>query len=96
MPVCVQGRCSTPPPASFNLVEPVPPGACAILVEEDFLDVPVGNLVFWLDSVYVAMASPGTSESSVLVLQVCSCPSRVTRILLNDSLWSFCLQTDWL
>eukprot|EP00892_Ulva_mutabilis_P000467 jgi/Ulvmu1/10420/UM062_0016.1 len=48
--------------------QPVPPGACAILVREDFLDVPLGSLQFWLDSVYVAIPAPGTSESSVLVL----------------------------
>lgn len=66
----VQGKCSTQPPPYFNLTEPLPDGACAILVREDFLDVPVGTMRLWLDSLYVAIAQPGTSESSVLVLHV--------------------------
>eukprot|EP00892_Ulva_mutabilis_P000465 jgi/Ulvmu1/10419/UM062_0015.1 len=66
----IGGRCTTPPPARFNLREPVPLGACAILVVEDFLDIPVGSIQFWLDSVYVAIEDPGTSNSSVLVLHV--------------------------
>ena len=72
----LQGRCATPPPASFGLTEPVPLGACAILVKEDFLDVPMRTQQFWLDSVYVAIAAPGTSESSVLLLHVRRLPAR--------------------
>lgn len=68
--VRVQGRCSQPPPAAFNLTEPVPLGACAILVIEDGLDVPLGTHHLWLDSLYFRIATPGTRESAVLLLHV--------------------------
>lgn len=48
----------------------MPQGACAILVREDFLDTPLGTSCLLLDSLYVAVAAPGSGESSVLVLHV--------------------------
>ena len=67
----MQGACDTPPPAYFGLTQPVPPGACAILVTEDFLDVAVGTKQLWFDSLYVAVAQPGPKPSSILFLHVC-------------------------
>ena len=70
----------------------MPPGACAILVGEDFLDIPIGTRQFWMDSVYVAIQDPGTGNSSVLVLHV-RCPAfhphlprPVTLLLSHNSL----------
>jgi len=70
----LQGRCGSPAPSSFELKEAVPPGACGVLVKEDFLDVPLGSGGqgggLLLDSLYVAVASPAGSGSSVLLLHV--------------------------
>eukprot|EP00892_Ulva_mutabilis_P011741 jgi/Ulvmu1/893/UM100_0049.1 len=65
----IAGRCSTPAPASFQLSEPLPPQACAILVREDFIDVPLRTERLWLDSLYVVMASNPGGDSAVLCLQ---------------------------
>lgn len=70
----VQGRCDDEPPDSFGLEEPMPPGACAILVKEDFIDAPLGTTCLLLDSLYVAIAEPGSRKSAVLVLHVRGCP----------------------
>ena len=69
----MQGRCGELPPESFNLTEPVPPGACAILVKEDFLDAPLGTTCLLLDSLYIAVDTTPMRRrprSSVLVLHV--------------------------
>lgn len=66
----LQGRCDGRAPASFKLKEALPPGACAVLVKEDFLDIPLGSGSLLLDSLYVAVASPAGSSSSVLLLHV--------------------------
>eukprot|EP00892_Ulva_mutabilis_P000474 jgi/Ulvmu1/10427/UM062_0023.1 len=67
----ITGNCTAPPPAEFMLTEPMPAGACAVLVREDFLDAPLGTTCLLLDSLYVAVsARTVTPESSVLVLHV--------------------------
>ena len=48
----------------------MPDDACAILVKEDFLDAPLGTSCLLLDSLYVAVASPAGTGSSVLILHV--------------------------
>lgn len=73
--VVLQGRCESPAPAAFNLTQPLPRGTCAVLVREDFLEVPLGAASpgsggLLLDSLYVAMASPNRIDSAVLLLQV--------------------------
>ena len=68
----VQGRCTTAAPPRFQLSEPLPAGGCAIRVKEEFLDVPLRTDQLWVDSLYVAMSSPGSGNSSVLYLQVTS------------------------
>lgn len=70
----LQGRCNEPVPASFQLQEQLPLGACALLVREDFLDVPLNTDSIWLDSLYVAVSRPPGGDSSVLLLQVRSLP----------------------
>lgn len=79
----VQGQCEGPAPEHFYLTEPLPHGACAILVEEDFLDAPLGTSCVLLDSLYVAVAAPGPEASSVLLLQVCPSPSPVAITLIT-------------
>lgn len=66
----LQGRCEELPPRAFGLTEPVPSGACAILVKEDFMDAPLTTCLL-LDSLYVAVKQPGTRQSSVLLMHVC-------------------------
>lgn len=70
----MQGNCEGPAPASFGLTEPVPAGACAVRVREDFLDAPLGTTCLLLDSLYMVVA-PRTplQRSSVLVLHVRRC-----------------------
>ena len=53
----------------------MPPGACGVLVKEDFLDIPLGTGRggqdgLLLDSLYVALASPAGGGSSNLILHV--------------------------
>ena len=68
---CVQGKCDGPPPNSFTLTEPMPPGACAVQVREDFLDAPSGTTCLLIDSLYVLVAPRGgVDTSSVLILHV--------------------------
>ena len=68
---CVQGKCDGPPPKSFTLTEPMPPGACAVQVREDFLDAPSGTTCLLIDSLYVLVAPRGgVDTSSVLILHV--------------------------
>ena len=68
---CMQGRCDGPPPDDFNLTEPLPPGACALRVREDFLDAPLGTTCLLLDSLYVLVAPRAeVMTSSVLILHV--------------------------
>eukprot|EP00892_Ulva_mutabilis_P000473 jgi/Ulvmu1/10426/UM062_0022.1 len=67
----VTGNCTAPPPAEFMLTEPMPPGACAVLVKEDFLDAPLGTTCLLLDSLYIAVSARSvTLEQSVLVLHI--------------------------
>lgn len=66
----IVGDCFHDPPGSFELTEPRPRGACAILVKEDFLDAPLGTSCLLLDSLYIAVASPAGTSSSVLILHV--------------------------
>eukprot|EP00892_Ulva_mutabilis_P000479 jgi/Ulvmu1/10431/UM062_0027.1 len=67
----ITGKCEGPPPPSFKLSEPMPPGACAVQVKEDFLDAPLGTTCLLLDSLYVVVAPRGPrSKSSVLILHV--------------------------
>ena len=67
----MQGRCEGPPPGNFNLTEPLPPGACALRVREDFLDAPSGTTCLLIDSLYVLVAPRGeVMTSSVLILHV--------------------------
>lgn len=83
----MQGRCKGKAPASFGLTEPMPDRACAILVKEDFLDAPLGTTCLLLDSLYVAVASPASGESSVLVLHV--------RSLLHPKSGVMCLEFEF-
>lgn len=92
-PLNLQGRCNAAAPDYFRLVEPLPEGGCALLVREDFLDVPLRTDKLWLDSLYVAVAHPPGGDSSVLFLQVCflQIPRPCTAVMSAISPWySWC------
>ena len=85
----MQGRCSGRAPSSFKLKESMPPGACGVLVKEDFLDIPLGTGRggqdgLLLDSLYVALASPAGSGSSNLILHV-RCPPLGLQLHMKES-----------
>eukprot|EP00892_Ulva_mutabilis_P011719 jgi/Ulvmu1/891/UM100_0046.1 len=54
---------------SFRLSEPLPHGACAVLVREDFIEVPLHTERLWLDSLYVMMATAPGGDNAKLCLQ---------------------------
>ena len=68
----MQGNCSEaePPPDSWNLTEALPRGACAVLVQRNFLDLPTGHKHAWLDSLYIAASQSEDAKDSLLVRQV--------------------------
>lgn len=64
---CLQGNCADPPSqspavAQLTLNEEVPPNACVIEVEEDFMELPVregrGATELWLDNFYIVTHTP--------------------------------------
>ena len=85
---CMQGMCDGPPPADFILREPLPPGACAVRVREDFLDAPSGTTCLLIDSLYVLVAPrDGATTLSTLILHVRS-PSRPCMCFMCSTLES--------
>lgn len=71
MCVLMQGMCDGPPPEEFTLTEPLPTGACAVRVREDFLDAPIGTTCLLIDSLYMLVAPGGdVVTSSTLILHV--------------------------
>lgn len=87
----LQGDCNVngTGPVPVDLTEPLPEGACVVLVKEDFLDIPLGTEGLLLHSLYVAVAPPPDGEviSSVLLLHVC--PSSIPIDTFTPSV-SFC------
>lgn len=83
----MQGQCDGPAPAAFGLTESRPAGACAVLVEEDFLDIPLGTgpqgSGLLLQRLYVAVASPAGSGSSVLLLHVRPSPPSLSPLCMH-------------
>eukprot|EP00892_Ulva_mutabilis_P000464 jgi/Ulvmu1/10418/UM062_0014.1 len=59
----IVGNCSEaqPPPASWRMSEPLPAGACAVLLRGSFLDMRAGHPHLWLDRLYLATAPSPTS-----------------------------------
>lgn len=88
----MQGMCTGTPPSSFDLREPMPPGACAIRVRQDFLEAPAGTTCLLIDSLYIVSERTAASESAVHVLHVRPSPLCMIQMLCVLSvLYSLCL-----
>lgn len=85
----MQGNCSQAgsPPPEWTLLEPLPAGsaACAVQVEDSFIEVPIGHPQLWLNRLHVIAAQGRTNvnttpantdsnETSSLVVHVCRQP----------------------
>ena len=67
----LQGNCSEagPAPAGFGLTEPLPLGACAIYVEQEFMDT-IQEVTLWMSNLYLVLAPTVGAKPSGLILHV--------------------------
>eukprot|EP00892_Ulva_mutabilis_P000463 jgi/Ulvmu1/10417/UM062_0013.1 len=64
----IVGNCTEagPAPAGFGLTEPLPPGACALFVEQDFIETNQ-KVTLWLSNLYVVVSPKVGDKESVLI-----------------------------